>query len=90
MKREDLITKIADDSGITKKQASKVLSTFFDGIYEALGKEEKVSLTGFGSFQISHRKERMGMNPLTKEKVPIPATKVPTFRAGKKLKEAVK
>ncbi len=90
MKREELVTKIADDASITKKQAANALNSLFDGIYDALAKDEKVSLIGFGTFQVSHRKERPGVNPLTKEKLVIPASKVPTFKAGSRLKEAVK
>ena len=66
------------------------LNAFVDGVTLSLEKGEKVSLVGFGTFKVTDRAARMGINPQTKAKIQIPATKVPTFKAGKKLKEAVK
>jgi len=90
MNKEELITKIAEEVQITKKQAKIAAGSFLEGITEALSKDQKVSLVGFGTFSVSQRKERKGVNPQTREPLTIPATKVPSFKAGKKLKEAVK
>ncbi len=90
MSREDLITKIAKDADITKKAAGIALNAFIEGVTVALEKDEKVSLVGFGTFAVVKRAKRKGINPQTKKAITIPARKVPVFRAGKKLKEAVK
>jgi len=90
MNRQELIDKIAKDAGISKKEAGLALNAFVDGVTLSLEKGEKVSLVGFGTFKVTERAARMGINPQTKAKIQIPATKVPTFKAGKKLKEAVK
>jgi len=66
------------------------LGAVIDGITLTLEKGDKVSLIGFGTFKVNARKARTGVNPQTKAKIQIPATKVPVFKAGKKLKEAVK
>ena len=90
MNRQDLIDKIAKDADVTKKAASLALKSVIEGITLALEKKEKVSLVGFGTFKVTHRNARQGVNPQTKEKIQIPARDVPVFKAGKKLKEAVK
>ncbi|MCD4828455.1 MAG: HU family DNA-binding protein [Candidatus Cloacimonetes bacterium] len=90
MSREDLITRIAKDADITKKAAAAALNGFIDGVMGALEKGDKVSLVGFGTFDVVKRAKRKGINPQTKKPITIPARKVPVFRAGKKLKEAVK
>ena len=90
MSREDLIAKIAKDADITKKKAGLALTAVIDGVTEALQKGDKVSLVGFGTFDVVKRAKRKGINPQTKKAITIPARKVPVFRAGKKLKEAVK
>ncbi len=90
MNRQELIEKIAKDAEISKKQAGKALAAFINGVTLALEKGEKVSLVGFGTFKVTERAARKGINPQTKETINIPASKVPTFKAGKKLKEAVK
>jgi len=90
MTREDLITKIAESAEITKKVADLVLKAILEEVTSSLAKEEKVTLVGFGTFQISNRSKRSGVNPRTKQKITIDARKVPVFRAGKSLKEAVK
>lgn len=90
MKRDELITKMATDADISKKAAKTALQSLLDGITVALEKGEKVSFVGFGSFSVSHRKARKGINPSTKAKIDIPARDVPVFKAGKKLKDAVK
>ncbi len=90
MKREELITKIADDAGITKKQANAALVSLLNGISESLKKGEKITFVGFGTFSVSEKKARQGINPQTGEKLMIPARRVPSFKAGSKLKEIVK
>ena len=90
MKREEMISMIAEKSAITKKQAAIALNSLLDGISGALEAGEKVTFVGFGTFTISHRKERKGVNPQTRKKIKIPARKVPLFKAGSRLKEAVK
>ena len=90
MKRDDLIAKIAKDAEITKKQATLVLSSLLDGISTALQNDDKVTFVGFGTFGVSNRKGRMGVNPKTGEKIKIKPRKVPFFKAGSKLKEIVK
>nr|MBN2278001.1 HU family DNA-binding protein [candidate division Zixibacteria bacterium] len=90
MTKEEMIAKIATDAGINKRQASDALHSFFQNVQTNLKKGKKVSFVGFGTFSVSRRKARMGRNPQTGEKINIPASKVPHFRAGKALKEAVK
>jgi len=90
MNRQDLIAKIAKDADVTKKAANAALNAVIDGVTLALEKGDKVSLVGFGTFKVNKRNARTGVNPQTKAKIEIPARKVPVFKAGKKLKEAVK
>ncbi len=90
MNRQGLIDKIAKDADVTKKAASIALKSLIEGITLSLEKGEKVSLVGFGTFKVSHREARVGVNPQTKAKIQIPARNVPVFKAGKRLKEAVR
>jgi DNA-binding protein HU-beta len=90
MNRQDLIAKIAKEADVTRKAANSALNAVIDGITLALEKGDKVSLVGFGTFKVNKRNARTGVNPQTKAKIKIPARKVPVFKAGKKLKEAVK
>ncbi len=90
MNRQDLVAKIAANADVTKKAANLALNAVIDGITIALEKGDKVSLVGFGTFKVNQRKARTGVNPQTKAKINIPARKVPVFKAGKKLKDAVK
>lgn len=90
MSRDDLIKKIAGDAGVSQKVAGLALAAMLEGITLSLKKGEKVSLVGFGSFAVAQRKARNGINPKTRKAIKIPARKVPVFKAGKKLKEAVK
>ncbi len=89
MNKIELITAIAEKSGMTKKDAEKALSAVVETLTEALAKGEKVTLVGFGSFETKTREARIGRNPKTKEAIEIPATTVPTFKAGTALKNAV-
>jgi len=90
MTKEEMIEKIAKDANINKRQAGDALRSFFDNVTTNLKKGKKISFVGFGTFSVSKRKARVGHNPQTGEKINIPASKVPHFRAGKALKEAVK
>jgi DNA-binding protein HU-beta len=90
MTKREMIAAIAKDVDLTKKDAEKVLSTFLDSIKKVLKKGDKVSLAGFGTFAISKRKARTGINPQTGEKIKIKASKVPKFKPGKSLKDAIK
>ncbi len=89
MTKEELIAKAAQDTGISKSQASQVLKSILDGIEGALAKGDKVSLVGFGTFSVSKRAARTGRNPATGASIQIAAANVPKFKAGKKLKDAV-
>ncbi|HQH50078.1 MAG TPA: HU family DNA-binding protein [Candidatus Cloacimonadota bacterium] len=90
MSRDDLIKKMAVAAEISQKKAGEALSGFIAAVMAALKKGEKVSLVGFGSFSVAQRKARNGINPKTRKAIKIPARKVPVFKTGKKLKEAVK
>jgi DNA-binding protein HU-beta len=90
MTKEDLINSISKKVGISKGDASESLIVILEEIAKALSRGEEVVLTGFGKFMVSQRKERIGINPKTREKIKIPASKVPKFKAGRILKEAVK
>ncbi|MBO4830905.1 MAG: HU family DNA-binding protein [Oscillospiraceae bacterium] len=89
MNKAELITKIAADSGLSKKDSEKALTAALNAITDSLKKGEKVQLVGFGIFDVKVRAARTGRNPKTKEPVEIPASKVPQFKAGKLLKESL-
>jgi DNA-binding protein HU-beta len=88
--KADFVDKLAAKSGLTKKDSAAVVDAFVDVITEALKKGEEVQFTGFGKFYVQKREARQGINPQTKAKIKIPATKVPKFSAGLALKSAVK
>lgn len=89
MNKSELISSVSEKAEITKKDAEKIVNAVFASIEEALAKGEKVQLVGFGTFEVRERASRTGRNPKTGEEISIPATKVPAFKAGKALKEAV-
>ena len=89
MNKNELIAEIAAKADLTKKDAEKALAAAVDTLTEAMVKGDKVMLVGFGSFETKQREARMGRNPKTKETIEIPATRVPVFKAGKALKDAV-
>ena len=89
MNKAELIAAAAEKAGLSKKDAEKVVNATFEAITEALVAGEKVSLVGFGSFDVKNRAERTGRNPLTREEITIPASRTPQFKAGKALKDAV-
>ncbi|MBD2439796.1 HU family DNA-binding protein [Nostoc sp. FACHB-110] len=89
MNKGELVDTVAAKTNITKKQADEVISAFLEVVTEAVANGEKVTLIGFGSFERRKRSEREGLNPKTKEKITIPATRVPAFSAGKRFREKV-
>ena len=89
MNKADLIDKIAADASITKTAAGAALDSLIDNITSALKKGQKVTLVGFGTFDVSERKARVGRNPRTGEAITIAARRVAKFSAGKALKDAV-
>ncbi len=89
MNRTELVTAIAEKSGLTKKAADEALRAFIDVTTDALKKNDKVILVGFGTFEVAKRGARTGRNPQTKQAIQIPASKAPKFKAGKGLKDAV-
>ncbi len=88
MVKADLISKVAE-TGITKKQAGEVVDALFGAIKDALASGDKVSLIGFGTFSVKERAAREGRNPRTGKKIDIPKKKIPVFKPGKELKDAV-
>lgn len=89
MNKTELIAAAAEHSGITKKDAERVINAAIDTITAALAKGDKVQLTGFGTFEVTERKARVGRDPRTREAIQIPATKVPTFKPSQALKDNV-
>lgn len=90
MTKDKMIGMIAAESGISKRQATTALQAMLGGITRQLKKGQKVSFAGFGTFTVSKRKARIGRNPRTGAVINIPATRVPIFRAGTRLKGAVR
>ena len=89
MNKAELIAAVAEKTGLSKKDSEKAVNAAIDSIVETLVAGEKVSIVGFGAFDIKERGVRIGRNPKTREEIEIPATKVPFFKAGKALKDAV-
>ena len=89
MNKAELIAAVAENTGLSKKDSEKAVNAALDTITATLTAGEKVQLVGFGVFDIKERGTRMGRNPKTKEEIEIPASRVPQFKAGKALKEAV-
>ena len=89
MNKTELTAAAAQAAGVTKKDAEKALSTVINAITETLSNGDKISLVGFGTFEVRDRAAKVAINPMTKEKIDVPAKKVPSFKAGKALKEAV-
>ena len=89
MNKTELITLAAQNAGMARKDAERVINAAIDAVTAALVNGDKVQLSGFGSFEVKDREARMGRNPHTKEAVEIPATKVPVFKASKALRDIV-
>ncbi|GAB3072129.1 HU family DNA-binding protein [Salinicoccus sesuvii] len=90
MNKTDLINAVSDHADLTKKEAGAAVDAVFDTIQESLKNGEKVQLIGFGNFEVRERSARKGRNPQSGEEIEISASKVPAFKAGKALKDAVK
>ena len=90
MTKTDLINAVAAKTGLPKKDSDKAVAAFVEAVTEALAKGEKVALLGFGTFDVKTRAARKGINPRTKTEITIAASKVPAFKAGAALKDAVK
>jgi len=90
MTKQDLINKVSDQAGMTKVDSAKALEALADTIMGALKRGEKVTWTGFGTFEVRSRAARMGRNPQTGAPLHIAASKTPAFKAGKTLKEMVR
>ena len=89
MNKTELATAVAEKTGLTKKDAERIVAATLETITQTLQKGEKVQLSGFGIFEIKDRDARVGRNPHTKEAIQIPATRLPTFKASKTLKDVI-
>ena len=89
MNKAQLVAAIAETDGLTKKDAEKALGAFETVVTETLKKGEKIQLVGFGTFEVSERAARTGINPQTKKQIKIAASKAPKFKAGRGLKDAI-
>ena len=90
MNKTELVAAVAAKAELSKKDAEAAVNAVFDSVKDALAEGDKVSLIGFGTFSVKTRAARTGLNPRTKETIEIPETKVPAFKAGSALKDAVK
>ena len=84
-----MVAAVAAKAELSKKDAEAAVNAVFDSVKDALAEGDKVSLIGFGTFSVKERAARTGLNPQTKAKIEIPASKAPSFKAGKALKDAV-
>ena len=89
MNKSELVDSIAQSAGLTKEQAAKAVNAFTESVQGALQRGDDVVLVGFGTFSVKERKARTGRNPKTGEEIQIAASKVPSFKAGKGLKDSV-
>lgn len=89
MNKGELIAKVADKTGMTKKTASDAVEAVLESISEALVAGERVTLVGFGTFEVRNRAARRGVNPSTGQPIDIPASRVPAFKAGRSLRDSV-
>lgn len=89
MNKGQLIAKVADKTNMTKKAASEAVEAVLESISEALIAGERVTLVGFGTFEVRDRAPRRGVNPATGEAIDIPASRVPAFKAGRSLRDSV-
>ena len=89
MNKTELVAAMAEKTNQTKKNAEESLNAFIEVVTETLKKGDKIQLVGFGTYETKERAERKGRNPQTGEEITIPASKMPTFKAGKALKDEV-
>lgn len=90
MNKGDLVVKVSEVTGLSKKDSENALNALVDAIQDALKKDDKVAIAGFGTFAVSTRKERIGRNPQTGEEIKIAASKSPKFKPGKSFKDMFK
>jgi len=90
MNKAELVEEVSSQTGLTKKTSREAVNAVISAMTDSLGREEKVTLVGFGTFRVMERKARRGRNPQTGKELEIPAKKVPKFRPGKSLREAVR
>ena len=90
MTKTDLIAQVAANTEMSKKSAEQAVNAVFEALGKAMTEGEKISISGFGTFEVRKRKARTGVKPGTKEKIKIPATQYPAFKPGKALKDKVK
>ena len=90
MQKTDFIARVAEESGVSKKTARQVIETALDVIANSLAQDEKVVLSGFGTFEMRQRRARRGVNPQTRQTMTIPASTSPGFSASNNLKETVR
>ena len=90
MNKTELVAAIAEKAALSKKDAEKALNAFVESVEDALKAGDKIQLVGFGTFEVRERAARECINPQTKAKVMVPASKVPAFKAGQALKNIVK
>ena len=90
MNKTELVTRVAETTELSKKDATKAVDAILDAIAETLKAGDKVSLIGFGNFEVRERAARKGRNPQTGEEIEIAAGKIPAFKPGKELKDSVK
>ena len=89
MNKTEFIAAIVEEAGLSKTDAAKAVKAFTDVVVEEMKKGEKIQLVGFGTFEVSERAERKGVNPATGAEITIPASKAPKFKAGKALKDSI-
>lgn len=90
MAKKEIVAYVAEKAKLSKKDAEAAVNAVFEGITEALKTAGKTQIVGFGSFEVKERAARKGKNPATGETIEIPASKTPSFKAGKSLKDAIK
>ena len=89
MNKAELIVKVSEETGFSRKDTEKIVNATLDSIINTLAGGDKVQLVGFGAFEVKERAARLGRNPKTKEEIRIPESRVASFKVGKALKEAV-
>ena len=89
MNKTELIASVAQATGVTKKDAEKIVTATFDTIAAQMAAGERIQISGFGIFEAKQRQARVGRNPATKEAIEIPASTLPTFKPAKALKDAI-
>ena len=89
MNKTELINAVAEKTGLSKKDSDKAVNAVIDAIVEAVAREEKVQIVGFGTFEVRVRSARKGRNPRTKEEIDIPESRLPVFKAGQPFKNTV-